>query len=76
MTGKTLAIHPWSTTHEQLSDAEKEDSGVTEVCFASPFASLQCYYNIPGCHIIRCSHLPFADDFLGPNPDLSRYGAY
>ncbi|KAL8789374.1 MAG: hypothetical protein Q9195_006847 [Heterodermia aff. obscurata] len=27
---KTLAIHPWTTTHEQLSDAEKEDSGVTE----------------------------------------------
>lgn len=28
---KTLAIHPWTTTHEQLSDAEKEASGVTEV---------------------------------------------
>jgi len=27
---KTLAIHPWSTTHEQLSDSEKEASGVTE----------------------------------------------
>ncbi|CAF9933494.1 MAG: Homocysteine synthase [Heterodermia speciosa] len=27
---KTLAIHPWSTTHEQLSDSEKQDSGVTE----------------------------------------------
>jgi len=27
---KTLAIHPWATTHEQLSDAEKIDSGVTE----------------------------------------------
>lgn len=27
---KTLAIHPWSTTHEQLSDQEKKDSGVTE----------------------------------------------
>lgn len=27
---KTLAIHPWSTTHEQLSDEEKIDSGVTE----------------------------------------------
>jgi O-acetylhomoserine/O-acetylserine sulfhydrylase len=32
---KTLAIHPWSTTHEQLSDAEKDDSGVTEVCCKS-----------------------------------------
>ena len=27
---KTLAIHPWTTTHEQLSDEEKQDSGVTE----------------------------------------------
>ncbi|EPE30883.1 PLP-dependent transferase [Glarea lozoyensis ATCC 20868] len=27
---KTLAIHPWSTTHEQLSDDEKLASGVTE----------------------------------------------
>ncbi|KAF5612587.1 o-acetylhomoserine (thiol)-lyase [Fusarium subglutinans] len=27
---KTLAIHPWSTTHEQLSDDEKRSSGVTE----------------------------------------------
>lgn len=28
---KTLAIHPWTTTHEQLSDEEKATSGVTEV---------------------------------------------
>jgi O-acetylhomoserine/O-acetylserine sulfhydrylase len=28
---KTLAIHPWSTTHEQLSDEEKANSGVTRV---------------------------------------------
>jgi O-acetylhomoserine/O-acetylserine sulfhydrylase-like pyridoxal-dependent enzyme len=28
---KTLAIHPWTTTHEQLSDEEKASSGVTEV---------------------------------------------
>lgn len=27
---KTLAIHPWSTTHEQLSDEEKASSGVSE----------------------------------------------
>lgn len=27
---KTLAIHPWLTTHEQLSDEEKLASGVTE----------------------------------------------
>lgn len=28
---KTLAIHPWTTTHEQLSDEEKNSSGTTEV---------------------------------------------
>ncbi|KAI9788180.1 MAG: Homocysteine synthase, partial [Piccolia ochrophora] len=27
---KTLAIHPWSTTHEQLNEQERVDSGVTE----------------------------------------------
>ncbi|EPE08767.1 o-acetylhomoserine -lyase [Ophiostoma piceae UAMH 11346] len=27
---KTLAIHPWTTTHEQLSDKERIASGVTE----------------------------------------------
>ncbi|KAH7366772.1 hypothetical protein B0T11DRAFT_274064 [Plectosphaerella cucumerina] len=27
---KTLAIHPWTTTHEQLSDEEKKTSGVSE----------------------------------------------
>ncbi|KAF2456772.1 Cys/Met metabolism PLP-dependent enzyme-domain-containing protein [Lineolata rhizophorae] len=27
---KTLAIHPWTTTHEQLSEQERRDSGVTE----------------------------------------------
>ncbi|KAG9241101.1 homocysteine synthase CysD [Calycina marina] len=27
---KTLAIHPWSTTHEQLNDEEKMSSGVTD----------------------------------------------
>lgn len=27
---KTLAIHPWSTTHEQLTEQERKDSGVTE----------------------------------------------
>lgn len=33
---KTLAIHPWTTTHEQLSDEEKVTSGVTEVCLTNP----------------------------------------
>jgi hypothetical protein len=33
---KTLAIHPWTTTHEQLSEDERRASGVTEVsCFPS-----------------------------------------
>lgn len=27
---KTLAIHPWTTTHEQLNDEERVASGVTE----------------------------------------------
>jgi O-acetylhomoserine/O-acetylserine sulfhydrylase len=39
---KTLAIHPWSTTHEQLEDAEKEASGVTEVPCSPHFWS--CRY--------------------------------
>jgi O-acetylhomoserine/O-acetylserine sulfhydrylase len=30
---KTLAIHPWTTTHEQLSEEERLSSGVTEVSF-------------------------------------------
>lgn len=27
---KTLAIHPWTTTHSQLSEAERKDAGVTD----------------------------------------------
>ena len=27
---KTVAIHPWTTTHEQLTDEAKANSGVTE----------------------------------------------
>jgi O-acetylhomoserine/O-acetylserine sulfhydrylase len=37
---RTLAIHPWSTTHEQLNDQEKLDSGVTEV-YALLFSSFK-----------------------------------
>jgi O-acetylhomoserine/O-acetylserine sulfhydrylase len=33
---KTLAIHPWTTTHEQLTDEEKISSGVTEVRNLNP----------------------------------------
>ena len=40
---KTLAIHPWTTTHEQLSDEEKQNSGVTEVrrALINPIISLR-----------------------------------
>jgi O-acetylhomoserine/O-acetylserine sulfhydrylase len=34
---KTLAIHPWTTTHEQLSEEERISSGVTEVSSFSLF---------------------------------------
>lgn len=27
---KTLAIHPWSTTHEQLDEQARRDAGVTD----------------------------------------------
>ena len=27
---KSLVIHPWSTTHEQLANEEKLSSGITE----------------------------------------------
>jgi O-acetylhomoserine/O-acetylserine sulfhydrylase len=36
---KTLAIHPWSTTHQQLDAAERAASGVTEVVFSIPLES-------------------------------------
>jgi hypothetical protein len=45
---KTLAIHPWTTTHEQLSDDEKRASGVTDVRFPSP----SFFFNIDG--LTRC----------------------
>lgn len=37
---KTLAIHPWSTTHEQLNEEERVASGVTEVSFRITFTRL------------------------------------
>ena len=40
---KTLAIHPWTTTHEQLNDDEKDASGVTEVCYVL-FAQFSCVF--------------------------------
>lgn len=52
---KTLAIHPWTTTHEQLSDEEKINSGVTEVskyCLMS-----QSDYMLTGYRISFASRL-------------------
>lgn len=46
---KTLAIHPWTTTHEQLSDEEKIASGVTEVCWR---ATQCCVLRLTGDHRI------------------------
>lgn len=40
---KTLAIHPWTTTHEQLSEEERLSSGVTEVRKSSQFSRLYSY---------------------------------
>ena len=61
---KTLAIHPWSTTHEQLDDAEKAASGVTEVSSTS---------YIPGSKIDKKQDLirisvgtEFIDDIIAP----------
>ncbi|KAK5000474.1 Homocysteine/cysteine synthase [Elasticomyces elasticus] len=37
---KTLAIHPWTTTHEQLSEEERIGSGVTDVRW------LRCVFDV------------------------------
>ena len=58
---KTLAIHPWSTTHEQLSDKEKVDSGVTEVRI--PPSTLR-------------TKTKDANKGPGPDPYFCRYRAY
>lgn len=39
---KTLAIHPWTTTHEQLSEEERISSGVTEVSDGYSQNASQC----------------------------------
>lgn len=57
---KTLAIHPWTTTHEQLSDEEKTNSGVTEVCLA----------------ILRYEDSPSNNNFAGSHPYFGRYGTH
>lgn len=51
---KTLAIHPWSTTHEQLTEQERLDSGVTEDMIRisvgtgsfAPSASYSCSFHL------------------------------
>lgn len=61
---KTLAIHPWTTTHEQLSDEEKNSSGTTEV-FCPRISSR------PG-RVDVLTIRPFA----GSHPDLGGYRTY
>lgn len=54
---KTLAIHPWSTTHEQLSDEEKLASGVTEVQFPPSILHIDHFtYIIAGPHSYLSRH--------------------
>jgi len=43
---KTLAIHPWTTTHEQLSDEEKISSGVTPVRVLTPPRTWECFSHL------------------------------
>lgn len=65
---KTLAIHPWSTTHEQLSDEEKASSGVTEVSHAvSGSRSFLCSDSCVSCQdLIRISvGTEHIDDIIG-----------
>jgi O-acetylhomoserine/O-acetylserine sulfhydrylase len=60
---KTLAIHPWSTTHEQLSDEEKLASGVTEAC---PVPGLDVYPHLHLQDLIRISvGTEHIDDIIG-----------
>ena len=59
---KTLAIHPWTTTHEQLSDEEKISSGVTEV-------NSLLYHPIP--HRSKTDLVK-----IGSHPYLRRYRAH
>jgi O-acetylhomoserine/O-acetylserine sulfhydrylase len=37
---KTLIIHPWVTTHQQMPDEEKIKGGVTRMCFCSIYHQL------------------------------------
>jgi O-acetylhomoserine/O-acetylserine sulfhydrylase len=59
---KTLAIHPWSTTHEQLSDEEKGASGVTEVS-----SRVLCR---------QLGSMNHANPIIGSHPYFCWYGAY
>lgn len=53
---KTLAIHPWTTTHEQLSDEEKTSSGVTEVCRRGLSGAGQTLTRTAGSYPDLCGH--------------------
>ena len=58
---KTLAIHPWSTTHEQLDEEERAASGVTEVSLQELFwivlGILIDYYRISSGFLLERSIL-------------------
>ncbi len=60
---KTLAIHPWTTTHEQLSELERTSSGVTEV--SKPTAA-------GGWRRLEAD----GATTTGPDPHLRRHGAH
>ena len=57
---KTLAIHPWTTTHEQLSEEERISSGVTEVSLSHP-------------PFLRRDRRWNSDAAVGPHPYLGRH---
>jgi O-acetylhomoserine/O-acetylserine sulfhydrylase len=64
---KTLAIHPWTTTHEQLNDEEKLASGVTAV--SVPLSSSSPLLSSPPLPL-SCS--PQARQLTNSSQDLIR----
>lgn len=59
---KSLAIHPWSTTHQQLSKEEKHSSGVTEVRLVSVPPYLLTGLLVS--HMLISSRCDFAQDLI------------
>ena len=61
---KTLAIHPWSTTHEQLNEEERAASGVTEASLIVLIAEISA--NVSLQDLIRISvGTEHIDDIIG-----------